>query len=222
MTELPTPAATRLRRPSWRDARLLGGIALVLLATALGAMGLRAADSRVQVYAAREALLPGQELTEDRLTRVNVQLSDAGNVYLAAAQGIPTDGYALREIRAGELVPKSAVGGPNDISVVPIVVSVDAASAGALVVGSQVTVYANRPVEAAGAGKDSWSGPTQVLPTATVARLTATGGFGGANSRNGVQLLVPADKVAALIGLVDDGAKFTLVPIPGSLLKDAS
>ena len=31
-----------------------------------------------------------------------------------------------------------------------------------------------------------------------------------------------ADKVAALIGLVDDGAKFTLVPIPGSLLKDAS
>ena len=46
MTALAEPTARRLRRPSWRDPRLLIGVAMVLLATALGAMGLRAADSR--------------------------------------------------------------------------------------------------------------------------------------------------------------------------------
>ena len=52
MTALAAPIAGRLRRPSWKDTRLVVGLLLVLLATALGAAGLRAADHRVPVLAA--------------------------------------------------------------------------------------------------------------------------------------------------------------------------
>ena len=44
MTQLPEPTAKRLQRPSWRDARLLVGVVLVLLGTVLGARLIAAAD----------------------------------------------------------------------------------------------------------------------------------------------------------------------------------
>src|SRR4051812_18960364 len=37
VAQLPEPTAKRLQRPSWRDARLLVGVVLVLLGTVLGA-----------------------------------------------------------------------------------------------------------------------------------------------------------------------------------------
>jgi len=37
VAQLPEPTAKRLQRPSWRDARLLVGVVLVLLGTVIGA-----------------------------------------------------------------------------------------------------------------------------------------------------------------------------------------
>lgn len=221
MTAVAEPTARRLRRPSWRDPRLLIGVAMVLLATALGAMGLRAADSRVPVYAARAVLLPGERLSLDKLVRVDVQLSGAGTSYFAAGDGLPSEGYVLREVRAGELIPKSAVGRGTEIAVAPLSVSVDLASSGALVTGSTVDVYANKSVDAVGTSK-SYAGPERVLSAVHVARVTTASGFGATSGRSAVQLLVPAAEVARVIALVDDGAKFTLVPVPGSPLREAS
>ncbi|HRC40335.1 hypothetical protein [Nostocoides sp.] len=220
MTTLPLPAAARLRRPSWRDTRLLSGIALVLLATALGAYGLRAADSRVPVYAAREVLVPGQRLTLDALVQVDVQLSGAKEAYLAVAGGLPSDGYVLREVRAGELIPRASVGPGELVEVSPLTIVVDQASAGALVVGSVVDVYANTP--ATQGTRDTWEGPQRVLERVQVARLTSGSGFGAASGRSAVQALIPRDRVASVIALVDSGAKFTLVPVPGSALRELS
>ena len=53
MTDLPTPTATRLRRPSWRDSRLLVGVLLVLVSTVLGSVVVARADDRVPVYAVK-------------------------------------------------------------------------------------------------------------------------------------------------------------------------
>ncbi len=52
MTDLPTPVASRLRAPSWRDSRLLVGVLLVVLSVVLGAVVVARADDRVPVYAA--------------------------------------------------------------------------------------------------------------------------------------------------------------------------
>ena len=53
MSDLPTPTASRVRAPSWRDSRLLVGLLLVLLSTVLGSVVVARADDRVPVYAAK-------------------------------------------------------------------------------------------------------------------------------------------------------------------------
>ena len=84
MTDLPTPTASRLRAPSWRDARLLVGVLLVLVSTVAGAVVVARADDRVPVYAAKEQVAPGQRLTEADLVRVDVLLGDGAAAYLPA------------------------------------------------------------------------------------------------------------------------------------------
>ena len=141
MPDLPAPTAKRLKRPSWRDGRLLVGLLLVLLATTVGAKVIASADDRVPAYVARVALKPGDQLSPDNLTRVDIQLGDGMERYLSAAKGVPADSYTLREVRAGELVPASAVGGKDAVNVQPVTVQVDSLSASALVVGSVVDMY---------------------------------------------------------------------------------
>ena len=67
MSELPRPAAKRLRRPSWRDSRLLVGVLLVLLAATLGARAVAAADDRVPVWVAAGDLVAGDAVGVDGL-----------------------------------------------------------------------------------------------------------------------------------------------------------
>ena len=120
MVAFAQPVAKRLAKPSWRDARLLAGLVLILLATAIGALGLRAADSRVPMYVASEVLLPGQALSAERIARVDVQLSGTQEAYYAANDPLPINGFVLREVRAGELLPRSAVGQASQIAVQPL------------------------------------------------------------------------------------------------------
>ena len=58
MTDLPDRPVQRLRKPSWRDSRLIAGVLLVLAATTLGSVVVARADDRVPVYVAADTLLP--------------------------------------------------------------------------------------------------------------------------------------------------------------------
>lgn len=219
MADLAAPTATRLKKPSWRDARLLVGVFLVLLATVLCSVVVAHADDRVPMYAASGPLLPGDQLTADRLHRVDVQLDQSTTAYLSAAQSVPADTYVLREVRAGELLPRSSLGGRGDVTVQPVTLMVDATSASALVVGSVVDVYVNPPVK--GGRAHEFAGPKRALEAVAVTRL-ATGGasFGSASSSQAVQVMAPREMVEGLIGQVDTGARITLVPVPGSRVRD--
>ncbi|MFN8097404.1 MAG: SAF domain-containing protein [Dermatophilaceae bacterium] len=220
MTALAAPIAGRLRRPSWKDARLVVGLVLVLLATGLGAAGLRAADRRVPVVVAKTTLVPGQRLDPSMLTTVEVQVERTGEAYVAADHGLPSTGYILREVRPGELVPKSALGTAAQVDVAPLAVSIDAVSATTLVSGSLVDVYADKPTTDSGATR--FAGPQRVLERVYVAKVS-TGGSGlGSTSHAFAQLLIPTGKVAETIGLVNAGAKVTLVAVPGALQADRS
>ena len=143
VTDLPVPKAARLQRPGWRDARLVVGVLLVLASVALGSFVVAHADDRTAVYAARGPLVPGQRLSDDNLTRVDVQLGSELSRYLSATPGLAPDRYVLREVSAGELVPAAAVGGKDEVGVQPLTLSIDAGSAAALRVGSRVDVYVN-------------------------------------------------------------------------------
>ena len=221
MPDLPTPTASRLTRPSWRDARLVVGVLLVLVATALGARVIAAADETVPMYAAASTLVPGQPLTQQQVRVVRVRLGGGSGAYVAADHPIPTGVFVLRDVRAGELVPQSALGGEQDVSVKPVTLEVAGNAAMTLVQGSVVDVWVN-PRDP-GSATEKYLQPQRVLEAAAVARTPRTGGaFAGASGTTGVEVYVPEEKVQDLIEAIDQGAKVTLVRAPGSPSAEGS
>ena len=221
MSDLPVPKASRLQRPRWRDARLLVGVLLVLASVVLGSVVVRSADDRVAMYAARQALVPGQPLAEGDLVRVDVQLGGQSARYLSAVAGLAPDRFVLREVQPGELVPAAAVGGRDQVDVQPLTLTVDGGSAAALLVGSQVDVYVNTPSGDGPVGTQKFSGPELALQRVSVASLPheSNGLGGGSAGERAVQVMVPTAQIKEVIGKVDQGARVTVVPVPGTPLR---
>ena len=104
------PQPRRVQPPRWLDLRLLLGVLLVLGSVLLGAHVIGAADATVPVWAAAGDLAAGSRLTPDDLVPVHVRLDKTARAYLAT--GSHPEGRTLnRAVRAGELVPRSAVAG---------------------------------------------------------------------------------------------------------------
>ncbi|HEY6741355.1 MAG TPA: hypothetical protein VI110_03280 [Lapillicoccus sp.] len=214
MAQLPEPTAKRLQRPSWRDARLLVGLVLVLLGTALGARIIAISDDTVPMYAASTAIRPGDHLTSDNVRRVDVQLGDETSRYLSARSAVPDDSYALRDIPDGELVPVSAVGTRSSVTVQPVTVEVDANSARGLPANAVVDVWVSS--RDAQSTQERYLEATLALERVSVSPVNQDASrFGAAASSMAVQLRVPRDKVAEIIAAVDRQSRFTLVPVPG-------
>lgn len=228
MPDLSTPTAQRLRRPSWRDSRLLFGVLLVLASTAIGAWVVSRADDRVPMYAAKSGLVAGQSLSADDVVRVDVQLGDSADDYVSARGDLPPEAFVLRDVRAGELVPRTAVGSREQASTQPVALQVDATAASTLRAGSVVDVYVNRPEQSASGpvgpvGSGPLAGPELALEAVTVVGLSADDTvMGGASDTRAVQVMVPRDKVQELVGDVDLGARITLVAVPGAVSQKAS
>ena len=218
MTDLPTPTASRLRAPSWRDARPLVGVLLVLVSTVAGAVVVARADDRVPVYAAKEQVAPGQRLTDADLVRVDVLLGDGAAAYLPADRPVAGDSWSLRELRPGELIPVEAVGPAAEVEVQQVALLVDATSASALAAGSVVDVYVNRPKAGTTVGLPTYAGPERVLEAVSVVRVAGEDTVLGASAETrAVHVMVPRDDVPSLVADVDLGARITLVPVPGGL-----
>jgi hypothetical protein len=218
VSDLPVPSASRLRRPGWRDTRLLVGLLLVLASVGLGSYVVAHADDRQPVYAAAGPLVPGQPLTEGDLVRVDVQLGSHGTRYLPATPGLAPDRYVLREVPAGELVPASAVGGRDQVQVQALTLVVDSGAAATLRVGTRVDVYVN-PVDPAATGSAKrFTGPELALQGVSVAGLPKTsGGLGsGTGADRPIQVMAPTDRIKDIIGAVDLGARVTVVPVAGT------
>jgi len=216
MAELPKPIADRLRAPSWRDTRLVVGVVLVLLSMTVGAKAIAAADNTVAMYAAVASLVPGQPVTQSDVRRVDVQLGAERGRYVAADHDIAPGTFAVREVRPGELLPKSALGAKAATDLKPVSVPVDNGGAAQLAAGSVVDVWVNAKDPSSAAAK--YGKPVKTLEAATVARTpdTAGGGLGTASGTTAVQIMVPEAGVQGLIAAIDQGAKITLVPVPGS------
>lgn len=214
MTDLPVPTANRLRRPGWRDTRLLIGLVLVLASVAVGSYVVSRADDRVPVFAAGKPLVPGQPLSEDDLVRVDVQLGSQDARYVSATSGLPADRFVLREVPAGELVPLSAVGGRDQVDVQPLTLSVDAGSAATLRVGTRVDVYVNPVDRGSSAGTRSYRGPELALSGVSVAGVAdSSGSLGSSGGDRAIQVMAPTDRIKGIIGDVDAGARITVVPV---------
>ena len=113
--EIPTgPAPRRVRPPRWLDLRLVLGVLLVLGSVLLGARVVSAADATVPVWAATGDLAPGTELTAGDLVSVDVRLDATADAYLSS--GTRPEGRTLaRAVRAGELLPRTALEEPGEL-----------------------------------------------------------------------------------------------------------
>jgi SAF domain len=102
------PVPRRVRPPRWLDLRLVLGVLLVLGSVLLGARVIAAADATVPVWSAAGDLAAGTVLSDGDLVAVSVRLDDAAGEYLATSTR-PEGRVLGRAVRAGELVPRSAL-----------------------------------------------------------------------------------------------------------------
>src|SRR5699024_103637 len=105
-----TAGMMRLRTPRWKDPRLIVGIVLVVASVLMGAVLVSRLSETTPVLVARSAIVPGEPIAAEDLTTVELRLGEQTDHYVGTLEAIPEGTVALRTIRAGELVPKSAIG----------------------------------------------------------------------------------------------------------------
>lgn len=206
-----SPVAVRLRRPSWRDPRLLVGLVMVAGAVALGAWVVSAAQASTPVYVARGTLSPGEPVRAADLVVGQVRLGPSeADRYLAATGDPPADLVVLRTVAPGELVPRSAVGDAAALDVRPVpVVVVDAPSAG-VVEGARVDLWVTP------ADDDQDAAPRQLAAGLEVAEVARPTGAFTVGSRTTVHVLVQTTSLPeVLAALAADGTAW-LVLVPGT------
>lgn len=211
-TRVPdSPAGARLPRRSWRDPRLVLGVALVVVSIVAVVVTVRLSDDRVWVWAAHDDLMAGTTLDADDLVAVPVQVADL-DPYLTASAPVTPGAVVVRDVGAGELLTDVALrepGEPGDVRVVTLPVLRNQMPAD-LTAGDRVDVYL---VERDGAGEPAGA-PQEVLAAVSVASVDDdSGAFGGTSLEVGVALAVPDGDVAGLVAAQARGT-LTLVDVP--------
>jgi hypothetical protein len=213
LSELPSPAAARLRPPRWLDARLLAGLLLVLGSVVVGARILAEADDAQGVWALKRDLAAGTTLAPDDLTVRLVRIEGMRNPYLAAAGQSPAGRLLTRDVKADELLPHSAVAVAGDASgdrlvTVPVEQHHLPPS---LLHGQRVDVYVTVKPRSGG----SVDKPALVNEGAVVQRDVSneTSRFSSGASRVGVVLSVPSGDVPDLVHAIEAGS-IDLVRVP--------
>jgi hypothetical protein len=211
-----SPAARRLTRPSWLDTRVALGLLLLMTAVVVGARVFAAADRYTTVYVARHALVPGEQLHQADVTVGRVRFDGESGQYVATG-ALPAGYLVTRYVAPGELLPRAALTGGAAVVVASRLVTVPVA-AGHLPVdlgrGDEVDVYLTSKKVAGGTGA-----PSLVLPAAVVDTVDSGGGL-SADETSSVVLVVPADRVAAVVRAVESG-DLDLVRVPPALLARA-
>lgn len=227
MSTLPTPQAQRLRPPSWKDARLLVGILLVLASVVLGGLAFSAVDERRGVWAAKGEMAPGEHVSEDDLVRVDVQLDDDSADYLRTEDALPMNAVVDRPLREGELVPRSALVAESSLSVRSVPVRVDPMFLTNLTKGSRVSVFAVREEaedgdEGTAASPDDPPRYEEALEGVIVQDIPQAKGnvLGGGSATASVRLLVPKEEVGRVLSLDRKDAPIRLVVESSPALQD--
>jgi hypothetical protein len=197
------PVPRRLGRPRWLDVRVIGGVVLVVAAVVVGARVVGASSHTSPVWATTRDLAAGTVLTSSDLVATDVNLADSATHYLSAGTDAVVGASLDVPVRAGELLPVSAVTPTKPGRVVVIGVAPDRKAPG-IEHGSIIDVYLTR-----GGASSSVPAETKEIATGiTVQSVTApaSGGLSGAaSSRYQIAVLVPATVADALVKTLPQG-----------------
>lgn len=191
----------RVRRPSWRDPRLLVGLVLIALAVAAVVIAIDRADVTQPFVAAARDLAPGTVVAASDLVVVHVKVG--GDAYVADAEdAIGT--VVSRAVGEGELLPAAAL--------------VDADAYGARTIPVKTSLPLAEAVER-GAVVDLWvtvdhdAGPQSTLVGEALAVVDVKregGGLAGSGAQT-VYVAVPTDDVARVLEAVSTDGEIAVV-----------
>ncbi len=198
--------AGRLARPSWRDPRLVIGIALIAASVALVVSLVRAADRTEPYFMLARDVAPGTVLGQDDLVVGDSRLSTS--VYVGAAQQ-PWGKVITRTLTAGELLPQTALAEPEAYSARPVALRTTRPVADSIGPGSLVDVWLT-VTDAAGTPSSRLVG--QSLAVEAIER--DEGSFAGTGVET-VYVVVPREGMEAFLDALASEGELSVVGMAG-------
>lgn len=199
--------ARRLRKPGWRDPRLIVGILLVVVAVAGVLTLLSVQNKTVPVYVANQDISMGEKVESTGLDVVDVRLDAVQDHYLTAQEALAEGLQANTLIRSGELVPLASLGGSDPQGRKPLSVELSKDLPVAVAVGTRVDVWAAER----GANSTTFEDPKKLLETVEVSAIhELDSGFGGTSGQV-VELLVSDEDLPDMISALANEAQLTVV-----------
>lgn len=213
---MSSAAATgaRLKKPSWKDPRLLVGV-LLILASVVGVISLLgSADKTTEVFAAREAIAVGEKLSPDNVSRVKVRLGDVESRYITAESGMPEGVVAVQRIGKDQLLPRESLGNVDVLDRKPVAVTVQEALPDQAVAGTRVDVWVSMPD-----ARNGFAPPKLLLPGAEIAQVSPGSTALGSSKSTVLMVLVGDEHMPSLLGAQANDAKISVVWNPGGAAK---
>lgn len=208
------PPVMRLRRPRWKDPRLIVGIVLVVASVLMGALLVSRLSATTPVLVARGTIVPGDEIDPEQLTTVELRLGDQQDQYVGSVDAVPDGAVATRTVQAGELLPVSALGQGSDVELRPVVIPVDATVAESVVPGAAVELWHTASGEDADPGAATGGGAELLVSDAVVRRIDEGSSLGMRSMA--VEVLVPKDQVGTLLEVLARGERLDVIGVPGT------
>jgi hypothetical protein len=206
--------APRLRRPSWRDPRLLIGLVLLFSSVAIGARVVALADHTVPVFAARDTLPSGTPLTDDVLKVARVRLTGSDARYLDATRPLPRGQVLIRAVGAGEIVPLSSIASADRLLARPVSIPIDTAPPAGLAAGGLVDLWASaKRRDDVGGG---YAEPERIARLVEVFDVRVADSGLAASRSGAVEVLLPSEELAPVLDALANQARVVILPVPGS------
>ena len=204
MTDL---APAQRRRRFWFDPRFAIGILLVVASVGGVLSIVSSAEASTQVYAARDAIAPGDRIDADDLVAVSVRIDQSGELYLAPGD-VPDEGLVVvRSVGDGELVPTSAIGSAAGLRLASVVVTVNGQLPESIAPGAVVDLWA-----ASQQDSSSFGPPSVIVTGATVVREVESEGLVASGDVSSLELLVPRSKVARVLEAIANEDALSAIP----------
>lgn len=209
-TDESQEAAERLRRPGWKDPRLLAGVLIVLLSVA-GVTALVSSQGRtVPVYAADRAMAVGEQLREDDLRIVEVRIDEVSDQYLSAEQTPEADLQFVAVVDEGELIPQRAVGVSDPLGRQAVTLEVEHALAQGVEPGRAVDLWAVR--QGTVAEQEEASRAEQLVAAAEVSAVSESSSTFGSATVMTVELLIDPDDMPAVLEARSSAGSLSIIP----------
>lgn len=200
----------RLRRPRWKDPRLIVGIVLVVASVLMGALLVSRLAETTPVLVARSPIAPGDAIDPADLVVAEMRLGDQTDLYAGSVEAIPEGAVATRAVQEGELVPMSVIGQSEDVPLRPVMIPVDMTVAESVAPGAMVELW-----HTAATADEAGDAHAELLVPDAVVRRVDEGSSLGMRSMS-VEVLVPSDSVHEVLEVLSKDERLDVIGVPGA------